>query len=350
MLGFGHGGQESIHMVSNQYYRAFCLGYSSCCSAARWRQGPGARKDASPRHRHRACNRRSFVRAIIDVGHTLEHPGAASARGVPEYQFNLNLSKAIEQKLTADGLTSTVLLVTSGPTLKGLIARVRNANAMQADLYLSVHHDFVPELFKESWDFEGKPNKFSNRFTGHSLFVSFDNGSARQASFSESCLAISSKARDLKYTRHYTEAIMGSRRRDLADTEAGVYRYDQLIVLRHTTMPAVLLEAGMMINRDDELVLATPERQALIAAAVSGAVEKFCDLRTAEKAKLLASTKRAKKKATKEWRRRHPGGWPIRSCVHSRTKRAGLIFVRRPENTFPSGPRPSRRPDRAATD
>ena len=39
---------------------------------------------------------------------------------------------------------------------------------------------------------------------------------------------------------------MGSRRRDLVDPEAGVYRYDKLIVLRETTMPAVLLEAGMM--------------------------------------------------------------------------------------------------------
>ena len=56
----------------------------------------------------------------------------------------------------------------------------------------------------------------------------------------------------------------------------------------------------MMINRDDELKLASPERQTLIAAAVSDAVEKFCDLRTAEKARLLAEAKRAKKKAAKE--------------------------------------------------
>ena len=32
-----------------------------------------------------------------------EEPGAISARGVTEYQFNLNLAKAIEQKLTAAG-------------------------------------------------------------------------------------------------------------------------------------------------------------------------------------------------------------------------------------------------------
>ncbi|MBZ0146221.1 MAG: N-acetylmuramoyl-L-alanine amidase, partial [Pseudorhodoplanes sp.] len=154
-------------------------------------------------------------------------------------------------------------------------------------------------LFKEDWEFEGKPNKFSDRFAGHSLFVSFDNAERKASLLFGSLLGKQLKARNLQYTRHYTEAIMGSRRRDLIDPDAGVYRYDKLIVLRHTAMPAVLLEAGMMINRDDELLLISAERQKLVAAAVSDAIEKFCDLRTAEKAKLLAEAKRAKKKAAK---------------------------------------------------
>jgi N-acetylmuramoyl-L-alanine amidase len=177
---------------------------------------------------------------------------------------------------------------------------VRNANTMQADLYLSIHHDSVPELFKETWEFDGKPNLYSDRFTGHSMFVSFDNAERKASLQFGNLLGKQLKARGLQFTRHYTEAIMGSRRRDLVDADAGVYRYDKLIVLRHTRMPAVLLEAGMMINRDDEVKLASPERQTLIAAAVADAVEKFCDLRTAEKARLLAEARRAKKKAAKE--------------------------------------------------
>jgi len=243
------------------------------------------------------CNRASF-RTIVDVGHTLEVPGAFSARGVTEYQFNLNLAKAIEQKLTAAGFSRTVMLVTSGPAMKGLFTRVRNARAMQADLYLSVHHDSVPELFKEKWDFDGKPNLFSDRFTGHSLFVSFDNPEYKASLVFGNLLGKQLKSRGLQYTRHYTEPIMGSRRRDLLDAEAGVYRYDRLIVLRETTMPAVLLEAGMIIHRGDELLLASPDRQALIAAAVTDAVEQFCGHRTAEKQRLLAQAKRGKKSAT----------------------------------------------------
>jgi N-acetylmuramoyl-L-alanine amidase len=69
---------------------------------------------------------------------------------------------------------------------------------------------------------------------------------------------------------------MGARRRQLVDKEAGVYRFDRLAVLIGTKMPAVLLEAGSIIHRDEELVMESPERQAQIAEAVAQAVEKFC--------------------------------------------------------------------------
>jgi N-acetylmuramoyl-L-alanine amidase len=72
---------------------------------------------------------------------------------------------------------------------------------------------------------------------------------------------------------------MGHRRRILVDAEAGVYRYDQLIVLRATRMPAVLLEAGSIVNRQEELELATPERRSLTSAAIVAAVENFCAVR-----------------------------------------------------------------------
>jgi N-acetylmuramoyl-L-alanine amidase len=62
----------------------------------------------------------------------------------------------------------------------------------------------------------------------------------------------------------------------LIDPQAGVYQYNQLVVLKETRMPAALLEAGSIVNRDEELRLATPEHQALIASAVVEAVDAFC--------------------------------------------------------------------------
>jgi N-acetylmuramoyl-L-alanine amidase len=73
---------------------------------------------------------------------------------------------------------------------------------------------------------------------------------------------------------------MGKRRRELLDARVGVYRFDQLLVLRKTEAPAVLLEAGSIVNRDEELELESRERHAVIGTAIARAVEAFCSSRS----------------------------------------------------------------------
>jgi N-acetylmuramoyl-L-alanine amidase len=224
------------------------------------------------------CDRAEF-RTVVDVGHTAEVAGAMSARGATEYDFDLRLAKQIDKDLTAAGFGRTVLLITAEAPTAGLFKRAARANALKADLFLSIHHDAVPDSFLETWQFEGKEQHFSDRFPGHSIFISNDNADPRGSLAFGRLLGNALKARGLRYTPHYTEKFMGNRRRELVDAQAGVYRYDQLIVLKDTRMPAVLLEAGSIVNRDEELLLATPERHALVGAAVVEAVDAFCAAR-----------------------------------------------------------------------
>src|SRR5262245_55064302 len=85
-----------------------------------------------------ACARPAF-RVVIDVGHTAQAPGATSARGVPEFAFNLKLAERIHKQLLAAGFRRSVLLITEGPSRKGLAERIRRANGLSADLFLSIH-------------------------------------------------------------------------------------------------------------------------------------------------------------------------------------------------------------------
>ncbi len=227
-----------------------------------------------------ACHRAGF-RAVIDVGHTAEAPGAKSARGIYEYVFNLVLARRIEQQLLASGFERTVLLVTDGPAREGLFQRVARANSLSADLLLSIHHDSVPDKFLAKWEFEGEERSFSDRFKGHSIFVSRNNRDRNGSLQFASQLGSRLRVHGLQYTPHYTERFMGSRQRQLVDPVAGVYRYDQLIVLKDTQMPAALLEAGSIINRGEELRMGSEEHQSQISAAVTDAVEDFCTLRRA---------------------------------------------------------------------
>jgi N-acetylmuramoyl-L-alanine amidase len=247
------------------------------CTSA-WQPGraqpPGAlgKKPAAA-----VCDRGAF-RVAVDVGHTAQSPGAPSARGFWEYDFNLRLATVVEQELRRAGFGKTVLLVTDGAARRSLFERVARANALGADLFLSIHHDSVPDRFLQVWEYEGRGRYFSDRFKGHSIFISNENIDPAGSLLFGQFLGEQLQARGLQYTSHYVEKFMGHRQRLLVDANVGVYRYDQLIVLRTTQMPAVLLEAGSIINRDEELQVAGEARQDQTIGAVSAALKEYCGM------------------------------------------------------------------------
>jgi N-acetylmuramoyl-L-alanine amidase len=267
-----------------------------------WAEEAGAAKPAGP-----TCDRAAF-RLVLDVGHTAQVPGAKSARGLHEFDFNLRLAKLIEKQLLDAGFAKTVLLVTDGPALQSLARRVARANVAHGELLLSIHHDSVPDSMLEKWDYNGEPHSFSDRFKGHSLFVSYENQDRRGSLLFGRLLGLALKSRGLQYTPHYTEKIMGHRRRELLDAEAGVYRYDRLVVLKYPHMPALLLEAGSIINRDEELLMGTPDHQGVISAAVLEAVEKFCGQRRPVKPERIARPPAAAKARLHPAAARAPAG------------------------------------------
>jgi N-acetylmuramoyl-L-alanine amidase len=223
----------------------------------------------------------SRFRIVVDVGHTRESDGAISARNVPEFDFNLKLARRIEDKLKSDGFAATRLLVTDGKARPSLFKRVAAAHNLQADLFLSIHHDSVPDKLLEDWEFEGKKSHFSDRFSGYSVWVSHDNADFKTSLAFAELLAKEMKAQGLEYAHQYTQPIMGRYQFPLLNKETGVYSHDELIVLGRTRIPAVLLEAGSIINRNEELKMSSPVRQRVTASAVSAAVKEFCDARWA---------------------------------------------------------------------
>src|SRR5215467_11346268 len=238
----------------------------------------GLRAQGASQAASESCARPSF-RVVVDVGHTANVPGAMSARGIPEYAFNLQLAREIKQALVDAGFAQTVLLITATAPRLGLVERAARANSMHANLFIAIHHDSVPDNLKHSWDYGGQKNEFNDDYPGYAIFISNDNADPAASLLFGSLLGRELERRSLHYAPHYTLALMGHRRRILIDSEAGVYRYDQLIVLRRTSMPAVLLEAGSIVNRQEELELGTSERHSLTSAAVVAAVENFCAAR-----------------------------------------------------------------------
>ena len=125
----GHNRGQLLRCHENEPRAGYALGvhYEWGPKLSRRRRGSRGRQDSG------SCARSQF-RVLIDVGHTATSPGADSARGVPEYEFNLKLADVITQSLHEAGFDKTVRLVTSGTRLTSLFQRAATANNLHGDL------------------------------------------------------------------------------------------------------------------------------------------------------------------------------------------------------------------------
>jgi N-acetylmuramoyl-L-alanine amidase len=233
-----------------------------------------------------SCNfkTKQDVKIALDVGHTPDDPtdGTLSARGVPEFDFNLRLANDIKNELVGAGFASTAVMVTHLSRPAGLYERVKRANDWQADLFLSVHHDSVNDEYLSTWTYQGKQLGFNDDYKGYSLFVSRKNARYAESLAFATTLADRLITNGLDFTTHHAPDNPAGQRESgstftFLDPTRGIYRFDDFLVLRRSAMPAVIFEAGVIVNRDEELALAAPGRRGKIATAVAEAVDLFCE-------------------------------------------------------------------------
>ncbi len=209
-----------------------------------------------------AAGRGAPSTVAVDVGHTLAAWGATSARGRGEFAFNLDLAHALVDVLRERGFR--VLLVNGDGRIAGL--RERPAAAQGADLLLSVHHDSVGAHELRPWTWQGRELDYNDDFAGHSLFVSRDNPDTARSILC--ARTIGARLQRMGFVPTHKNG----RRRAYADRELAVHYYDGLAVLRHARMPAVLFEAGVIKNRDEELLLRDPRRIGRMADGIASAI------------------------------------------------------------------------------
>lgn len=203
----------------------------------------------------------------VDVGHFLAEPGALSARGRPELEFNRELAALIGRALEARRLRVLVIGADGNMTV---LSR-RTAAARDADLLVSVHHDSVQPHYLEEWEHEGETRRFSDRFAGFSLFVSRRNPRLGESLACASAMGARLRAAGFTPSLYHAEPIPGESK-PFADRRNGVHYYDNLVVLHTAAQPAVLVEAGVIVNRAEELALRDPATQRRIADAVAAGI------------------------------------------------------------------------------
>jgi N-acetylmuramoyl-L-alanine amidase len=193
----------------------------------------------------------------VDVGHYAAEPGVISASGRPEFEYNLALALDLKKELEQKQINVRLI----GERGDYAVLQQRTRDARGAALLVSIHHDSVKERLLPQAD----------RFAGFSLFISNFNPEAGKSLACAS--AIGAKLREAGFmpSRYHADPVLGESR-PFADEVNGVHLYDNLAVGRTAAMASVLVEAGVIVNRDEERKMREPETRARIAAAVAGGV------------------------------------------------------------------------------
>jgi N-acetylmuramoyl-L-alanine amidase len=209
---------------------------------------------------------------VLDPGHTARSPGAIGVRGTPEVEYDDAFVALLAPKLVRAGFR---VAVTRAPGEElDLPGRAARADALGAWLLLSIHHDSAQPQLLQLGEREGRTTARATRpIRGYSLFVSELN----PAPLASLRVARAIGRRLLELGRppslHHAEPIPGEGRA-LLDQRLGIYRYDELAVLRRASCPAVLLEVGVLVDEVDETYVSdAANRQALAEAIARALVE-----------------------------------------------------------------------------
>jgi N-acetylmuramoyl-L-alanine amidase len=149
-----------------------------------------------------------------------------------------------------------------------LTRRTAEAAHAGATFFLSVHHDAAQAQFLQPWMWQGIERRYADEFSGFSLFVSRINVNTEVSLKCARAVGMALKTAGFKPSAHHAEKIPGENR-PWADQDAGVYYFDDLVVLKTAASPAILIEAGVIINRAEELNIQTPVTRIAFAQAVA---------------------------------------------------------------------------------
>lgn len=177
------------------------------------------------------------LRIVIDPGHSLDR-GSVGPTGLAEKDANLWIAKKLEQSLTRHG--AEVILTREGNTDLPLYDRPIVAKTENADLFISVHNNALPDGV--------------NPWENHGISTYYYNPSSKR----------------------FAEYVQESMLNRLGMPNFGLYR-GNFAVIRPTQYPAILVECAFMIIPEDEAALKQPDFQQQIADAITMGVLNFAE-------------------------------------------------------------------------
>jgi len=178
---------------------------------------------------------------VIDAGHGGKDPGALSILGFKEKEVNLSIALKLENALRQKGYN--VIMTRNTDTYVDLYERPKIANNVKADLFISIHCN----------------STLLNSVNGLELLY---------------CPATESSYKTVDqypFAKSIHDSIVSS----TGINSRGIKKRSDLVVLRLTNMPAVLIETAFLTNPDDAQKLIQDSFQQKVVQGIVNGVEQY---------------------------------------------------------------------------
>jgi len=217
--------------------------------------------------------KKEYFVIAIDTGHSEDSPGAIGARGTQEYILNKKVSALLNKKLIERGFKKTYIL-NYGVSNISLKHRVDTIRSSKYDVLVSIHHDSVQPVYLSSWTYQGKNRKYCDKFRGFSIFVSERNIHSRNSSILSAHIGDRLLESGFTPSLYHAELVKGEGRK-LIDRERGIFEFSDLYVLSNSHGPAILIECGVIVNREEEKLLIDHSYQDKLASSIATGIDNY---------------------------------------------------------------------------
>lgn len=203
---------------------------------------------------------------VIDPGHGGRDSGARGKSGLFEKDITLDVSRRLARRLREEhGLTVTMTRSTDSTlTLRD---RVRTANEVQGDLFVSVHVNYFPSepvYALETYYFGAQSDDDALRLAD----VENRNSDYSVAEFNQMVSDFTGRVKleESRRLAHYVQRSMVTNTREMnGSVDDWGTKSAPFVVLLGSEAPGILCEIGVISNRDEEAKLATSEYREQLA-------------------------------------------------------------------------------------
>ncbi|MBX7096933.1 MAG: N-acetylmuramoyl-L-alanine amidase [Myxococcaceae bacterium] len=219
---------------------------------------------------------------VLDPGHGGAQAGANSPKGLQEKALALDLAMRVRAILQGRGLT--VHLTRSKDVELDLKERVKSANALKPDLFLSIHANSMPtrrlrqntsgiETYFLSASASGEQAK---KVAARENAEAGDAHAGPQSDTLAFILADLQRAEAHKDSSRLAYAVQEALIAKTGAVDRGVQQAP-FYVLMGLEAPAALVEVGFISHPDEGAKLGEPEHQAAVAQAIADGVRVFLE-------------------------------------------------------------------------